>query len=116
MWYDLTVQNRSDAEKLSAEVHVPTDSAWFDGHFPGNPVLPGIAQLGMVLDLIGTALEKPVCVKEVSRVRFKQMILPGDRVVVTAQPKPAKEGLFAFRVMKDDELVCSGNMTVGTSA
>jgi 3-hydroxymyristoyl/3-hydroxydecanoyl-(acyl carrier protein) dehydratase len=116
MWYDLTVQNQNDTGKLSAEVNVPADSAWFEGHFPGNPVLPGIAQLGMVFELIGIMFGASLRVKEVSRVRFKQMILPGDQVTVTAESKPARKGVFAFRITKKDELVCSGNMTVGTSA
>lgn len=115
MWYDLTVQHHSDTGKLSAEVYIPADSKWFDGHFPGNPVLPGIAQLGMAFELIGIMLGTSLHAKEVSRVRFKQMILPGDRVVVSAERKTKREGLFAFRITKDDELVCSGNMTVGTS-
>jgi len=116
MWYDLTVQNQGDAGKLSAEVDIPADSSWFEGHFPGNPVLPGIAQLGMVFELIRIALGESLCVREVSRVRFKQMILPEDRICVTAEPKTARKGTYAFRITKNDELVCSGNMTVETSA
>ena len=112
MWYDLTVRHPIDAAKLSAEVYVPADSTWFNGHFPGNPVLPGIAQLGMVFDLIGHGFSGAVRVREVSRVRFKQMILPGDRITVTAEPKAGKAGLYTFRIAKGDELVCSGNMAV----
>jgi 3-hydroxyacyl-[acyl-carrier-protein] dehydratase len=112
MWYDLSVHNQTDAGILSADVYVPSGSAWFEGHFPGNPVLPGIAQLGMVFELISSAFETSLCVREVSRVRFKQMILPGDHLSVTAESKPGRQGVFSFRLTKNDELVCSGNMTV----
>ena len=73
---------------LSAEVHVPAGASWFDGHFPGWPVLPGIAQLGMVFELVRHALDGPVRVTEVSRVRFKQMIVPDDRLTVVAESRP----------------------------
>ena len=116
MWYDLTVQPMPDADKLAAEVRVPADSPWFDGHFPGNPVLPGIAQLGMVFDLISRAFSEAIRVTDVSRVRFKQLIVPEDRLAVTAEPKAGRQGAYTFRITKGNELVCSGNMTVAAGA
>lgn len=116
MWYDLAVRAQKDGQALSAEVCVPSGSPWFDGHFPGAPVLPGIAQLGMVFDLIRHAFEGPVRVTEVSRVRFKQIILPEDRLVVAAEPRPGKTGTYAFRIAKGEELVCSGTMVVEAAA
>jgi 3-hydroxymyristoyl/3-hydroxydecanoyl-(acyl carrier protein) dehydratase len=112
MWYDLSIQKRPEGDSLSADVHVPGNSAWFDGHFPGAPVLPGIAQLAMVFDLLRQTFQDPVRVKEVSRVRFKQMIMPEDHLVVVAEPRPGRVGAYAFRITKNEELVCSGTMTV----
>jgi len=112
MWYDLAIRKQGDGEALSADVHVPQGSPWFDGHFPGAPVLPGIAQLGMVFDLIAQASGGPVRVTEVSRVRFRQLILPDDRLVVTAEPRPGLAGSYAFRIVKGEELVCGGTMVV----
>lgn len=112
MWYDVVHQERGDDQTLSAEVHVPNGSEWFNGHFPGHPVLPGIAQLGMVFDVIRHSFAGPLRVTAVSRVRFKQMILPDDHLNVSATPRPAHEGSYAFRITKGDELVCSGTMAV----
>jgi len=112
MWYDLTVRTPYDARNLSADVHVPPESPWFSGHFPGNPILPGVAQLGMVLDALRHAFDDSLRVVEVSRVRFKQMVLPGDRLVVTAEARPNKVGSYTFRITKGDELVCNGTMVV----
>ena len=99
-------------EPSSAEVHVPAEASWFDGHFPGLPVLPGIAQLGMVFELVRHALDGPVRVTEVSRVRFKQMIVPDDRLTVMAEPLPGGSGRYGFRITRHDEVVCTGTMTV----
>lgn len=112
MWYDLTIRAPYDARSLSADVFVPPESPWFSGHFPGNPILPGVAQLRMVVDAIRHAFDESVRVVEVSRVRFKQMVLPGDRLVVTAEARPNKVGSYTFRITKGDELVCNGTMVV----
>jgi 3-hydroxyacyl-[acyl-carrier-protein] dehydratase len=112
MWYDLASSVVNESQALRVEVHIPPGSPWFDGHFPGAPVLPGIAQLGMVLDLIRQAFNEPVRVTEVSRVRFKQIILPDDRLTVSAEPRPGRAGTYAFRIAKGEELVCSGTMIV----
>ncbi|MBR9981037.1 MAG: polyketide synthase dehydratase domain-containing protein [Desulfatitalea sp.] len=116
MWYNLTIRTPYDAQSLAADVHVPPSSPWFNGHFPGNPILPGVAQLGMVFDVIRHAFDDSVRVVEVSRVRFKQMILPDDHLVVTAEARPGRDGVFAFRIIKGEALVCSGTMAVAAAA
>ena len=42
------------AERMTAAAAVPGDSAWYAGHFPDNPILPGIAILAMVEEAIIT--------------------------------------------------------------
>ncbi|MDX9787140.1 MAG: MaoC/PaaZ C-terminal domain-containing protein [Desulfobacterales bacterium] len=112
MWYEVTIQNPSPESDLCADVHVPVASPWFQGHFPGNPVLPGIAQLGLVFDVIRQALKADLRVTQVSRVRFKQMVLPDDRLTVRVLPKVGRSGQYAFRILKQEELVCIGDITV----
>ena len=97
---------------MSAEVTVPAESPWFTGHFPGNPVLPGIAQLGIVFDMIQQYLNEPLRLLEVSRVKYKKMILPDDRFTISAVAKENARGTFAFRILDKDELITSGTMTV----
>ena len=70
MWYVLKDLKRSDSRELRAEIQVPPDSPWFSGHFPGEPILPGIAQLGMVFDAINQSSDQNLKISSVSRVRF----------------------------------------------
>ena len=98
---------------LAAEVRVPKESPWFDGHFPGNPVLPGVAQLSMIFDVIQNAFKEAIKVTSLRRVRFKQMILPEDRLEVVVESRKFHQD-YTFRITKDDELICSGNMVVDT--
>jgi len=106
------VEQISDLRKvdgtITAQVQVPADAVWFDGHFPGNAILPGVAQLAAVVQVISKALDRPVGVTHVSRVRFKQAILPSECIDVQITPKEDSLLSCGFRLLKGPELVCSG--------
>jgi len=110
--FDTVIKSWRQGEdgSLSAEVRTPKESAWFDGHFPGYPVLPGIAQLGMVYEVVRRSLNCPVRVAEVNNIRFKQMIVPDDCLMFNAELRPGS-GRYAFRITRNDEVVCTGSMT-----
>ena len=97
---------------ITAQIQVPADSIWFDGHFPEIAVLPGVAQLAVVADVLGKFLAKPVRVTNVSRVRFKQAIGPSELIDVQVTPKDNDFLNCSFRLMKAGELVCSGFLKV----
>ena len=101
-----------DDGTITACVAVPADSAWFDGHFPAAPLLPGVAQVAMVVEILGEVLGKPLNVADVSRVRFKMAIEPGDRVEVVVTPREKDASSWGFRLLKGAELACSGFLTL----
>jgi 3-hydroxymyristoyl/3-hydroxydecanoyl-(acyl carrier protein) dehydratase len=112
MWYILKGMDRSPENEISADIHVPPDSPWFEGHFPGAPILPGVAQIGMAVDAIGKARNRELMISSVRRVRFKRMIRPGDQLKVIAAPLNQEIGAYSFRIMIQEEAVCSGVITV----
>jgi 3-hydroxymyristoyl/3-hydroxydecanoyl-(acyl carrier protein) dehydratase len=112
MWYKWSLENPPTTDELKARIRVPAASPWFDGHFPHHPVLPGIAQLGMVHDLLCRAFKRQLPVRKVSRVRFKQMIGPDQDVVLTVRAIDA-DGGHSFRISGDEGLICSGLMRLG---
>jgi 3-hydroxymyristoyl/3-hydroxydecanoyl-(acyl carrier protein) dehydratase len=93
---------------ITARVKVPAGSVWFDGHFPGQAILPGVAQLAMVVQILGQALKKTVYAADVSRVRFKQVILPAESIEVHITPKGNETTAYGFRLLKGEALACSG--------
>ena len=111
-WYVLKNVTRSDKNEIEAEIHVPPDSPWFSGHFPGDPILPGVAQIGMVKDVIRQARGKDLSVSGIRRVRFKQIIRPDDRLNLVAAPLNENPGAYSFRILVENEAVCSGVMMV----
>ena len=113
LWYkvrfDDPVDSRWEEGEISARIRVPADSPWFDGHFPGEPVLPGIAQLGMVHDLLCRALGQQLPVARVSRVRFRQMIRPEQQLTLTVQRNEAA-GSHRFRITGEEGSICTGQL------
>ena len=111
-WYSINILEQSAINEVSAKVEIPLNSPWFSGHFPGEPILPGIAQLGIIQEALQKSGRKKLVVKSVSRVRFKQVVKSGDQLRLVATPVENKAGSYSFRIMVDEKLVCSGIMEV----
>ena len=67
--------------------HIPADFPAFNGHFPGNPLVPGVCQLGLCADAYGRAHGKRVEIAGVSRGKFLRPILPLTKVQVMLTPR-----------------------------
>jgi len=63
----------SGDDQMVLDAEVLPDSPWFDGHFPENPTLPGIAQLEMAIDTIRLVSKKNLSVTGFRKVRFKRL-------------------------------------------
>jgi 3-hydroxymyristoyl/3-hydroxydecanoyl-(acyl carrier protein) dehydratase len=110
MWHQLEKITTQTDETAEAEVTIPADSLWFDGHFPGMPLLPGIAQLAMVEDVITKAWTPQRRAASFSRVRFKLKIDPGAGVKVTVARNKDKPDTFRFQIITAEGVACTGNV------
>jgi len=113
MWYEWSFDKQGTDGEIIAHIRFPANSPWFEGHFPEAPVLPGIAQLGMVHDLLCRTLDQVLPVTQVSRVRFKQMIHPDQALVLTIKTGD-KNSSHSFRISGDEGLICSGLIRLST--
>lgn len=48
----------------------------FKGHFPGNPIVPGVCTMAMVKALLEAAVKEKLLLKEASNVKFLGLITP----------------------------------------
>jgi 3-hydroxymyristoyl/3-hydroxydecanoyl-(acyl carrier protein) dehydratase len=42
-----------NAADLKATIAIPASGPWFEGHFPGRPILPGVAELALAIATLG---------------------------------------------------------------
>jgi 3-hydroxyacyl-[acyl-carrier-protein] dehydratase len=108
LWY-VTEFTKMTEDGMVARVTTDSSSPWFTGHFPGDPILPGIAQLKMVADLIAGFRNNEVYLTGLSRVRFKKIVRPGEPLDIHAVPAN-KENQYAFRITSSGRDICSGVM------
>ena len=48
----------------------------FKGHFPNQPVVPGVCTMDMIKELLQQALGKKLLLRSTGQVKFLQLILP----------------------------------------
>ncbi len=109
MWYSFVELTKTEQGEISARVTTDHNSLWFSGHFPGDPVLPGIAQLDMVADCIAASREDTVFMSGLSRIRFKKIVRPGEQLDILAT-SGNKRDQYTFRITSGNQDVCSGTM------
>jgi 3-hydroxymyristoyl/3-hydroxydecanoyl-(acyl carrier protein) dehydratase len=72
---------REGARGVRITLQVPRDLLHFIGHFPGDPILPAIAQLELiVLDEIALCWPELGSPCELQRLKWKAPIRPGDEL------------------------------------
>ena len=103
-------------EGMTASAVVPGDSAWYAGHFPGNPILPGIAILALVKEAIIAAELREgrrVLITGLGRVRFRLPVKPDDLMTLEITREKKRDGVAAylFSVNLAGEAACTGAFT-----
>lgn len=58
------------------------DLPLFEGHFPGDPVLPGVLQIEMVRTALSSLLQARLHIRQVRSAKFKRRIAPGEEAIV----------------------------------
>ncbi len=73
--YKITA-NEKTAEGILATVHLNKDHAIFKGHFPGNPVMPGVCMIQIIKELTEEAIGKNLFLSVSSNIKFMAIINP----------------------------------------
>ncbi len=94
----------SDNEVVGVK-NVTYDEPFFKGHFPGNPVMPGVlqvealAQTGgiMVLQNVPDPQEYDTYFLKINNCRFKYKVVPGDTILLKMEmTAPEHRGIYAM--------------------
>ena len=112
-------------ESIIAYKNVTVNEPFFNGHFPDQPIMPGvlvIEALAQATGLLGfrTMGEEPqddtlYMLVAVNKARFKQKVIPGDQLMLHASIKKRKGMMWVFdakakvdgKVVASAELMCA---------
>lgn len=92
---DRIVNIEHETQEVTALKNVTINEPFFQGHFPGNPVMPGVLQLEAMAQAAGLLLlsikeinageEKITFFMSADKVKFRKPVTPGDQVVIHAK-------------------------------
>ncbi len=71
----LSLTSRND-DNFEAELTPPSDFTGFQGHFTGNPILPGVCMLEAVIAAVNRALGVSLNITEVKKAKFFAPVSP----------------------------------------
>jgi len=89
------------------ELRLQPELRWFEGHFPGQPILPGVAQLHIAALLAERTWGDPFEGREMSRVKFRHVMLPDEQVSLTLVKSGSR---LDFQYIREGEVVASGTL------
>ena len=75
-FYTILSKNVINENSFSATISINEKHDIFNGHFPQNPVVPGVCMLQMVKDLLEDELQKTVQLKSIGNVKFTAVVNP----------------------------------------
>lgn len=94
---------------------IAADHPCLPGHFPGNPLVPGV----VILDRVVAALEARHGLPGALRfpqVKFVQPLRPDETACVALEPLPGDTPRWRFRVERDGALLASGEVATDGAA
>jgi UDP-3-O-[3-hydroxymyristoyl] N-acetylglucosamine deacetylase/3-hydroxyacyl-[acyl-carrier-protein] dehydratase len=90
-------------QELVAVKNVTFNEPYFNGHFPGNPVMPGVLQLeamaqaaGILIVRYNNWVTKPAFFMSADKVKFRRPVRPGDQLMIHAKLTKVRNNKIAF--------------------
>jgi len=106
--YELKETTRT-LDVIRHDLKIPATSPYLAGHFPGDPILPGVAQVQIFVEALSTSLDQRLAWREVEVVRFRRPVRPGARYELVAR-LPDQDGVAGFELMAAEGLVADGRL------
>ena len=108
-------------KRIVAKKNVAVNESYFQGHFPGNPLMPGVlqvetmAQVGSIPLLMSPNFEGKIAfLAAVDKVKFRKNVVPGDVLTITVDIVKLKSvmGIGQGTITnQNDEVVSEAKMT-----
>jgi 3-hydroxyacyl-[acyl-carrier-protein] dehydratase len=111
------------ADRVRALKNVTVNEPYFQGHFPGAPVMPGVlqieamAQAGGILAVQTVAFDPATHVMlfmGIDAVKFRKAVVPGDQLIIDVVPL-RKGKIFKMKgeIQVDGQVVSSAEFLAG---
>jgi 3-hydroxymyristoyl/3-hydroxydecanoyl-(acyl carrier protein) dehydratase len=97
------------------ELTIAPDHPAFAGHFPGNPIVPGVVLLDRVLQAICGRERLNPSRLEIHAAKFHASVRPGEPLFFTYHGSGGVDGKFAFEIVTGANKAASGSFSAGSA-
>jgi len=95
---------------VTANFTVPPNHAALPGHFPGNPVVPGVVVLDHVIRVLEASGVPLPRLRKLKQVKFVEPLLPDQEATVAAE---VGDAALSFSVTRGGRTIAKGAFEVG---
>ena len=94
-------QTTQQEEKTVVEVDINPEHNVFEGHFPGNPVVPGVFLIQMIRETLEVLEQKKFRIDKADEIKFMNMVIPqqSNRLTLEIQKRTRSENPFAYAIV-----------------
>jgi 3-hydroxyacyl-[acyl-carrier-protein] dehydratase len=105
--YTIIAQQQPEAQAVHTIIAWNGDHGIFRGHFPDQPVVPGVCMMQIIQELLSGAVGKKLLVKKAANMKFLNMIDPrrASQVTIEITYSETEEGYKASAVIKHEATV-----------
>jgi predicted hotdog family 3-hydroxylacyl-ACP dehydratase len=96
---------------VKATVRIPTEAPYFEGHFPGRPILPGVVALLLALEALSCEGQRPAALRGIAFARLRQLVAPGDVLELSA--REPDEGRLRIELTRTGMIVANAELIPG---
>jgi 3-hydroxyacyl-[acyl-carrier-protein] dehydratase len=111
-------------KRLVAIKNVTFDEHFFQGHFPGKPIMPGVLIVEAMAEASGILVHKTVesddnmvYFMSIDKVKFRKPVVPGDQLVLEVEPLQVRGKVYKFKgeAKVDGKVVCEAEFMAMTT-
>lgn len=96
-------------QQIIAQKSVSANEAYFQGHFPNNPVMPGVLLIESMVEAAQLMWDQPnLVLTKVKRGRFREMVKPGMQLTIKVSAK--KKYSCQAEVLIADKVACTADL------
>ncbi len=111
-------------KSIVAIKNVTINEAFFQGHFPGKPIMPGVLQIEALAQAGGVLVYKSVQTDDnivyfmsIDKVKFRKPVVPGDQLRLEVGFTQARGKVYRFKgqALVDGQVVCQAEFMAMTA-